>query len=368
MDAHQFNRTTQPTEREHTMHASTLPDIIAATPVMLGYVPNERAVMVVSKDDRLFGALAIDIPATADDAVKAVTTMTKQALNVGAERVFLFIFTKREAESGVEFNMGLLALGFQTHAERSGLSVEGMASVTSSHWRDYHDPEHEHPLTDITDSELAAKLVSEGHNLQPVGDTIPEPDKASMTLTLAALNFRGTLPHMDPDDLSDRDRRMLRDAWDLWSGVFAAQADMTEREATDLMGYFQHPLFRDMFLTSLVREELDIDAIGTALRAILDDPQVEWLAHAKKLSLVLRELLRWTEPGLRPNILATLGFVEWFMGHGTYSHQCFQAVRDIDPTHRLGMLLATVCATKGLSKAISMPGAEPFMKIVNDHA
>lgn len=346
------------------MKASNIKDIIALLPAMLGAPPSECINMVLVKDGTVFGAMSGPLPDSGDNAVALLEQFVEQAEGTGSDIAFLIINTTITGEQA-EAAYAMFALGFDAMTLLRNIKVEGSALVTDQFWVDYDKPEVKRDLAELKDSTLAAQLVSAGVNLSPAPKSLPEPDKASMSLTLRALGFRATLPKMMWEALTGQDTALLLTAWERWTNVLDTEGDMSEREAADLIGYFQHVLFRDLFFMSLSGDEPDLNAFTGTLTRLIDNPDPAWLPRAKRASVALRELLRWTESAQRPNMLAMLGFCEWFMGHGQAAAAAYDAAKAIDPDHSLTSLFDQLARRKGLAKSITHPDAAQYASIIN---
>lgn len=345
------------------LRATNIADIISVLPIMLGADPEERMVMTIIKDHAIFGCMATDMPDNGDQAIRTLEAFVQRAKRVGADIAFLTIHTEDEDH---EEAYAMFALGFGVKCEAEGIEVPSMALITGNYWRDYSDPEVKRDLSELEHTRLAASMVAEGVNLKPTVTTIPEGDRASMSLTLKALNFRATLPKIDFRDLDQRQARMLRDAWDLWTSAISTNGDMSEREAADLIGYFQHPTFRDMFIAYIIADDFTPETYEATFKLIMEDPKAEWLPRARQIVTTLRELMRWTEQDQRLNMLATAGFCEWFMGRGTQASAYYEEALSIDSDHRMTNLMMEVARRMGLSKAIVLPDAPLYADAINE--
>lgn len=365
MDAHQFQPHHHTNEREHTMKATGIIDILAILPSMLGAEPDECITMPVVKDGRLYGAMAGPMPNGGDEATALLEKFVEQAEVFGVETAFITIHTTNVGDKE-EAAYAIFAAAFAVGCMSKGIKVGGMVLVTDQFWVDYDAPEVKRDLAELQASNLAAELVAAGINLSPDAPKhVPNPDRASMSLTLKALEFRATLPAMNFRALTDRDRTLMLTAWERWTSVISTDGDMSEREAADLIGYFQHSLFRDMFATYFTADDVDLDGLATVLTKLIMSGDPAWLPRAKRILTTLRELLRWTEPAQRPNMLALAGFAEWLMGHGTAAAAYFAEGKAIDPDHTLISLLDQVAQRTGLSKSITHPDAAQYASIIN---
>lgn len=345
---------------------SSTKDILSILPAMIGITPSEQITMVLIKGGTLYGVMSVSVPedGDGDGAVEILDALIARAKDAEADGAFLAIHTANPSDAH-EGAYGIFALGFSVGCMTEGIELKGMAMVTDTFWRDYADPNVERDLNELVGTPLAAALVEAGFNVKPELAGVPEPDRASMTLTLKALEFRATLPELDLGDGDPAHEAALSLAWERWIGVLGTEGDMSEREAADLIGYFQHMTFRDLFILSVMGDELVLTDTMGVLKPILYDPKVEWLPRAKRIVTTLRELLRWTEPAQRPNMLAMAGFMEWFMGRGTAAHMFYDAAKEIEPDHRLTSLLCRVAEVSGLSKVITMPEAAQYASIIN---
>ena len=351
-----------------TLKANSFADLIAFGRSTLGHEPTGRLVGIFGSEDALMSVMAVDLPDNGPDAMDAADMLIATGKKIGAKAMALVIYPAGGYDAEAEIKGGLMALTWTLKITQSDILNLGVALVADTCWVDYRNPGVRRDLSEITDSAVAAGLVFHGiAKDRPV--TIPEPDKASATTTLSALNFRGTLPRVDFNDLSQQDIRRLRDAWDLWTAVVTRGGGLSEREAADLIGYFQHPLFRDLFVGYVAGDGFDMENFGKstadALHKIIAAGTADMMPRVKAVQTAALELLRWAEDGQRADILALAGFTYWFTGQGTYAAMFYEKALELDPEHRLSTLLNTILNRGIISKAITDPGYKQYRHLFN---
>ena len=351
-----------------TLKANSFADLIAFGRSTLGYEPADKLVAIFGTADALMSVMSVELPHDGLAALDAVGVLLSTGEKIGAKAMALVIYPEGEYNDQAEVEGGLMALTWTLKITQTDILNLGSALVADTCWVDYSHPDVRRDLSEINDSAVAAGLVFHGvAKDRPV--TIPEPDKASATTTLNALNFRGALPKMDFNDLSQQDIRRLRDAWDLWTNVVTRGGELSEREATDLIGYFQHPLFRDLFVAYAAGDGFDMENFGKStadsLHKLVAAGTADMMPRVKAVRVAALELLRWAEDGQRTDILALTGFTYWFTGQGTHAGMFYEKALELDPEHRLSTLLNTILSRGIISKAITDPGAEQYRHLFN---
>ena len=305
-------------------------DFIAFMGHSLGFWPNESLVCIILDDHRIGATLRIGLPAPGADTGKLV------------DHVVHYIGTDRDA-TGVVF-------GLFTHAswnpedprpqeavleELTGrLSQQGIhvrdgwligESTFTNYLRMGSGTAQSHPLDRILTSQLNAELVYRGSSI----DSSPGfhvPVMARTDLSSDVLRHCYRIEAMSP-------RAATKQARALWCQMLDGAEEPTDDQAAELIAYLKFISVRDRLLA-------DIPGVEESMRDLLLGQTTErphWQRVDRASDVLLHLYMRADGADAAP-ILTSMGVIQWWEGHGSKAHECFQRALEADPDYRLAQL------------------------------
>lgn len=342
-----------------SLKATGLADILSLVPALIGYRPEGRLVLVAIADGQVQAGLSVEI---GDGPLQdRVDFAIEKVMGVGISAGIFALY--RDRTSGGADLDGATDIIREAAAKRD-FTVKEIATVSSTDWFDHEDIGTPRSLDEIQYSALAAGMVHAGLPVEPREFSIPEPDLATTTVSLAAMNLAVSIPVGPGLQGSPESLTAARNAYALWSMLATGDesATLTSSEAGRLIGYLQRSLCRDAISSWLGDpHDLDAEGIAAALGQIVTAGRPDQLPRVFRMQQVLLEVLRWTEEELRPNVLTLLGLCEWILGHGSTATKYFAAAQAILPDHRLAGLLTELTHRGILSPAASHPESRQYM-------
>ncbi|WP_425864748.1 DUF4192 domain-containing protein [Arthrobacter sp. TWP1-1] len=305
-------------------------DVIALMGHSLGFWPQESLVCVTLNERRIGTTLRVDLPVPGadtaylvDKVVHYVTTDTE------ATGVVFGIFTHaswspnelRPHENVMEELTGRLSQ--KGIIVRDGWLI-GDTSFTS-YLRMGTDAATSQPLDRILSSELNAELVFRGSSIEASpGFHIPVIARADLNNEILRHCFR--IEAMNPEAAITRARI-------LWNTMLDGGNEPTDDQAAELIANLKFISVRDRLLA-------DIPGIEDSMRDILlgQTKQSPHWNRVDRASELLFQLYMRTDGTDAAPVLTSLGVIQWWEGHSSKAHACFQRALEADPEYRLAQL------------------------------
>lgn len=119
----------------------------------------------------------------------------------------------------------------------------------------------------------------------------------------------------------------------LWDKLLDGGGEPTDDEAAELVANFKFIMVRDRLLA-------DIPGIDEATQDLLlgQTKQSPHWQRVDRASEVLFHLYMRTDGTDAAPVLTSLGIIQWWEGHGSKAHECFQRALEADPEYRLAQL------------------------------
>ncbi len=305
-------------------------DFIALMGHSLGFWPQESLVCVLIDDRRIGGTLRIDLPRPGTNTDHLVEHILR---NVGADReatgVVFGIFTStpwapgqlRPHEDVMESLTGKLS--------EQGVMVRDGWLIGETTFTNYlhmgTGAATSHPLEGILSSELNAELVFRGSSIETSpGFRIPVVGRPDLSTEVLRHCFR--IEAMNP-------RAAITRARTLWNKMLDGGGEPTDDEAAELIANLKFITVRDRLLA-------DIPGIDDSMRDLLlgQTKQIPHWQRVDRASEVLFQLYLRTDGRDAAPVLTSLGVIQWWEGHGSKAHQCFERALEADPDYRLAQL------------------------------
>jgi hypothetical protein len=308
-------------------------DAIAAAHYQLGYAPtNSLVTMSLRGASRRIGLVArIDL----DDAADAATSLAEHMTRDGASAVIVVAYTDDRSAALEAANPVITALG--------DLAFEAMR-VSSTGYGPLLVACEEFPLSDITDSVIAAEMIGTGIALMA--------DRAGLLPQQAPVGARTAA-------LAEAERRAgdgspsPAEAFALWRA--ASNGDVIDSPAAygALGAALVRRNVRDAVLTAFLPATpaglpekvadgtADSEAIADALGALLNrDKGQAPGTEADTFEKILAQVIAHTHDGAHAPAAWTLwGLIQWWRGNGGAANDALKAALAIDPDYSLANLL-----------------------------
>lgn len=305
-------------------------DFIALMGHSLGFWPEESLVCVILDDRRIGATLRVNLPAPGADTKHFVDQVVR---HVGTDRqatgVVFGIFTQanwtpselRPHEGVIEELTGRLS--------HQGVIVRDGWLVGESTFTNYllmgTEGSVSYPLDGVLSSELNAELVFRGSSIEASpGFHIPVLARPALSTEIMRHCFR--IEAMNPQAAITRART-------LWSKILDGGREPTDEEAAELIANLKFTSVRDRLLA-------DIPGIDDSMRDLLlgQTKQRPHWNRVERAAEVLFQLYMHTDGTDAAPVLTSLGVIQWWQGHGSKAHQCFQRALEADPDYRLAQL------------------------------
>jgi hypothetical protein len=183
----------------------------------------------------------------------------------------------------------------------------------------------QHSLEGITGSQLNAELVFRGSSIDnSPGFHVPATAAADLSHEILRHCYR--IEAMNPQDATAQAR-------ELWGRMLDGGANPTDDEAAELIAYLKFITVRDRLLA-------DIPGIDESMRDLLlgQTRQSPHWQRVDRATDVLFHLYMRADGADAAPVLTSLGVIQWWEGHGSKAHQCFQQALEADPDYRLAQL------------------------------
>jgi hypothetical protein len=305
-------------------------DFISLMGHSLGYWPQESLVCITLDDRQIGATLRANLPKPGpvdtryvDDVVKYITADRE------ATGVVFGIFAHapwqpgnpRPYESTMEYLTGRLSE--RDIALRDGWLV-GETSFTN-YLRMTDDTPPSYPLDHITASELNAELVFRGSSIA-ANPGFHVPVLALHDISQQVLKHCGRIEAMSPPEAIEKARA-------LWGGLLNSTDLPSEDQTAELLATFKFVLVRDRLLA-------DIPGIDEAMRDLLlgQTKQAPRWGRVDRATDVLLHLYTRADGANAAPVLTSLGVIQWWEGHSSHAHECFQRALYSDPGYRLAQL------------------------------
>lgn len=305
-------------------------DFIALMGHTLGFWPQESLVCVTLDDRRIGASLRVNLPALGADTAQFVDQIVRY---VGTDRdatgVVFGIFTHatwtpnelRPHEDALEELTGRLSqLGVIV---RDGWLV---GETTFTNYLRMGTPASvTYPLDRVLNSQLNAELVFRGSSVE-ASPRFRIPVVARQDLNTEVLRHCFRIEAMNPEAAVSRART-------LWDKLLDGGGEPTDDEAAELIANFKFIMVRDRLLA-------DIPGIDEATQDLLlgQTKQSPHWQRVDRASEVLFHLYMRTDGTDAAPVLTSLGIIQWWEGHGSKAHECFQRALEADPEYRLAQL------------------------------
>lgn len=305
-------------------------DFIALMGHSLGFWPQESLVCVILDDRRIGATLRVNLPAPGADTKHFVNQIVHHVgTDSQATGVVFGIFTHvpwipselRPYEGVMEDLTG--RLGEQGVIVRDGWLVG--ESTFTNYLLMGTDSSVSYPLDGVLSSELNAELVFRGSSIErSPGFRIPVMALPALSTEIMRHCFR--IEAMNPQAAITRARK-------LWNRMLDGGCEPTDDEAAELIANLKFISVRDRLLA-------DIPGIDDSMRDLLlgQTKQSPHWQRVDRASEVLFQLYMRTDGTDAAPVLTSLGVIQWWEGHSSKAHQCFQRALESDPEYRLAQL------------------------------
>ncbi|MDJ0336019.1 DUF4192 family protein [Salinibacterium sp. G-O1] len=363
------------------LHAATAADFLSAVPVLLGFRPRNSIVCVAFRGRRTAELLRLDLPRQRRSNQKAVASTIVGMLSriTGISGASMIIYTDEtfEGEHGIpQLELGRM-LSARIHG--AGFHLPNALCVAGDGWADYFDtgyPRQGHPLSMITDSEVASQLS--GHEvLNDLDDVAALPERDPLIAERLEFLLDGFERHTDEAMLELNRLTKLMDVDPASCSCSIAENPTPPLEVSAwMLSMAQRPSDRDVMsitiafgcefgeailqsnaqyhllqaesgstMDEVVQREVDAGRID------LDDsnnllggkgsrrPNVP---RVKGCIELLKELIANIPDHYRPGPLCMLSWLQWSLGRGSAAGTASDMALAIDPNHSMALLLNTM--------------------------
>lgn len=305
-------------------------DFIAVMGHTLGFWPQESLVCVILDDHRIGATLRVDLPSAGANTAHLIDHILHY---VGTDReataVVFGIFTHAHLKPGeIRPHEDVMAeltekLGEQDVFVRDGWVV---GETTFTNYLLMGDTSSvAYPLDGVLSSELNAELVFRGSSIDSSpGFRIPVVARPALSTEILRHCFK--IEAMNPQAAITRART-------LWNKILDGGSEPTDDEAAELIANLKFISVRDRLLA-------DIPGIDDSMRDLLlgQTKQSPRWKRVERASDVLFQLYMRTDGTDSAPVLTSLGVIQWWEGHGSKAHECFQRALESDPEYRLAQL------------------------------
>lgn len=330
--------------------ATSPADILAYVPHALGFAPQESFVFLTMTGKRLGATLRIDAPQDADPVQTAAIVQGYLSHDAAADGVLFIAYTDRPTVGGTK--------PYSDHAnaidallDAAGMPIKDGWLVSSESWVTYFCEDEDccspHPLEEITDSALSARLVFEGSN--PGRGTVADPeftgDYANLD-EIADIITGWTIT--EPADWTAPVMAENRALWQETLGTTPAKDT-----ALQLIAALHTPAVRDRIIADTISTDDNPETFAAVvIGRYTGIPDWERVDATQEL---LTELFRFTPPEARAPLFATLGWIHWYKGRSSIAAQYLTKAQDTDPEHTLSQLLTQLVNTGTLPECVKHP-------------
>ena len=353
--------------------ATSPADVLAYVPHALGFTPRESFVFLTMNGKRLGATLRIDAPQQGDPAEFALMVLGYLSHDVDADGVLFIAYTDQPTIDGIK-PFSDYAHALDSMLDAAGTPIRDSWLVNSESWVTYFCEDADccsaHPLEEITDSALSARLVYEGSN--PGRETVADPEFTGDGAILDRIT--DLIAGWTITDPADWAGPVIAENRALWQETLGTEP--TKDTASQLLAALHTPAVRDRIIadtistdddpetfaalhTPAVRDRIIADTISTD-----DDPETfatvltgrytgapDW-EHVDATQELLIDLLRFTPPEARAPLFATLGWIHWYKGRSSIAAQYLTKALNADPDHTLSQLLTQLVNTGTLPECV----------------
>ncbi|MHA7176921.1 DUF4192 domain-containing protein [Arthrobacter sp. Sr24] len=305
-------------------------DFIALMGHSLGFWPTESLVCVILDDKRIGATLRVNLPVSGADTAHFVDQVVRYvSTDREATGVVFGIFTHETASPNeLRPHQGVME-ELTGRLSQQGVIVRDGWLIGETNFTNYlrmgTNAAPSQPLDRILSSELNAELVFRGSSIEPSpGFRIPVLARPSLSTEIMRHCFR--IEAMPPRDAITRARI-------LWNTLLDGGREPTDDEAAELIANLKFISVRDRLLA-------DIPGIEDSMRDLLlgQTKQSPHWARVDRASELLFKLYMRTDGTDSAPVLTSLGVIQWWEGHSSKAHQCFERALDADPDYRLAQL------------------------------
>jgi hypothetical protein len=320
-------------------------DILAYIPHALGFAPEESFVLLTMHGKRLGATLRIDALQHSNPAEFAKTIVGYLSNDPAADGALFILYSNQPTIDG-EKPYTAHAQALDTAMHIAGMPIRDSWLVTNEHWMTYFCDDAEcctaHPLTEITDSALNARMIFDGSNAErttgadPVftgDDTILE--RIADTVTGWAVS--------DPTDWTTP---VMAENRALWQETTGSTPD--EDTALQLIAALHAPAVRDRIIADTINTDDDLEEFArTFIGQYTGRP--DW-NRVDAIEQLVTDLLTYTPNEARAPLFSFLGWISWYKGRATIASQYLAKAREADPGHKLAQLLNQLVHTGTLTE------------------
>ncbi|NVN00754.1 DUF4192 family protein [Arthrobacter sp. SDTb3-6] len=180
-------------------------------------------------------------------------------------------------------------------------------------------------LDGVMSSELNAELIYRGSNID-ASPGLHVPVLAQPDLHDDVVRHCYRIEAMDPPTA-------IAQARQLWGRLLSGVDTPTDDDAANLIANLKFISVRDRLLA-------DIPGLEESMRDLLlgQTKQAPHWQRVDRASDVLLQLYMRTDSADAAPVLTSLGVIQWWEGHGSKAHECFQRALEADPDYRLAQL------------------------------
>lgn len=317
-------------------------DILAYVPHTLGFAPRESFVLMTMHGKRLGVTLRVDAHQEGNPEVFAASVIGYLANDQDADGSLFILYTTHPTIDGVKpFTAHAEALDTALHA--AGMGIRDSWLVTDEHWMTYFCDDVDcctaHPLAEIADSALNARLIFDGSNAQrdSVADPVFTGEDAETILNRIAETVTGWA-EIDPTDWTTPVMTENRALWKDTTGTTP-----TEETAVQLVAALHTPSVRDRIMADTINPSNDTHEMTlTLIGRFVGRP--DW-SRVDAVQQLATDLLPFIPNEARAPLFTLLGWINWYKGKGSIAHLYLTKALEADPESRLAALLLKFTGT-----------------------
>lgn len=321
-------------------------DILAYVPHALGFTPEESFVLLTMHGKRLGATLRVDALQDSNPAEFAKTIVGYLSNDHGADGALFILYSNQPTTEGEKpYTVHAHALDTALHA--AGMPIRDSWLVTNEHWMTYFCDAAEcctpHPLTEITDSALNARMIFDGSNAERTtgadpaftGDDTTALDRIAETVTGWVIT-----------DPTDWNAPVMAENRALWQETAGSKPD--ENTALQLIAALHTPNLRDRIIADTINTDDDLKEFArTLIGQYTGLPDWHRVDAIEKL---ITELFTYTPDEARAPLFSFLGWISWYKGRATIAARHLAKARETDPGHKLAQLLNQLVHTGTLTE------------------
>lgn len=306
-------------------------DLLALIPTVMERKPEDMAVIVCFKDERLMCLMGIE-HCRDNDMANYVKAILEQMAEVKPDAMTMVYYTEDESECDHAPHehtdiLVRVAIGALTPMDTlPGIVVKGgrFHVYGSDRW---------HDIDEVKQSEVAAGLVLNGIPLQPEGVVIPEPTGLTERLASLIAYEEAIIPDF-PERMQDTwNLQHVQELRGLYADMLGRGFGATEAEAARLVAAMMHPPLRDRLMVDTISHTDNLMQFGETITGLSDAlPDFDRLRAGLSL---MDNLMQYTDNEHRLPVLVTCAWFHWMLGRAMDARTYCEAALAVDPDYRM---------------------------------